>query len=63
MVPKPITRLKRADLSVIQFADFAIFAHLFAMLPRLGDSEVTFSVFESSCQYSILKKLIFAKDK
>jgi len=23
--------------------------HLFVMVPRLGDSEVTFSVFESSC--------------
>jgi len=30
-----------------------IFAHLFVKVPRPGDSEGTFSVFESSCHLSV----------
>jgi len=30
-----------------------VLAHLFVKVPRLGDSEVTFLVFESSCHQSI----------
>jgi len=36
---------------VSELFQYSSFARLSAKLPRLGDSEVTFSVFESSCHY------------
>jgi len=40
-----------AFASAVQLCEFITmsFAYLFAQLPQPGDSEVTFSVFQSSC--------------
>jgi len=41
--------------SLLLNGDFGLaFAHLFVKVPRRGDSEVIFSVFESSCHFIVL---------
>jgi len=40
------------------YGSFCVFARLFAKLPRPGDIEVTFAVFQSSCHLLLPVKLL-----
>jgi len=54
--------LPKLKISINSYCFFRLGTHLFVKVPRPGNSEVTFSVFESSCQVEAIPLNALPKD-